>query len=167
MKTDRRRLALANRRISIRTELLTDRLVSRTGLTAAQAHMLFFILRHSAKGTSLTDIHREFGFSKATLCRILKQLRQTGYVRAEPCAEDERRKLLFGTEKGAQVERVLDQAVCQACDQLYEGFSEAELLELDRLQKKMMQNLSVHTHSPNDSRRHEDCEESPTTTQAV
>lgn len=167
MKTDRRTLALENRRISIRTELLTDQMVSQAGLTASQAHMLFFILSHSAKGTSLTDIHREFGFSKATLCRILKQLRQAGYVRVEPCATDERRKLLFGTEKGAQMRHFLEQAVCQAWDQVYDGFSEAELQELDRLQKKMIQNLCVHTNSPNDSRRREDCEESPTTTQTV
>lgn len=167
MKTDRRTLALENRRISIRTELLTDQLLSRAGLTAAQAHMLFFILGHSAKGTSLTDIHREFGFSKATLCRILKQLRQTGYVRVEPCAEDERRKLLFGTEKSARMEHELDQAVCQAWDQVYDGFSEAELQELDRLQKKMMRNLSVHTNSQQESRRRNHCEKSPTTTQTV
>ena len=143
MKTDRRRLALANRRISIRTELLTDRLVSRAGLTAAQAHMLFFILRHSAKGTSLTDIHREFGFSKATLCRILKQLRQMGYVRAEPCARDDRRKLLFGTRKGEAVQETLDRLICSSQDQLYSGFSQEELTTLDRLQKKMLRNLSA------------------------
>ena len=167
MKTDRRTLALENRRISIRTELLTDQLVSQAGLTAAQAHMLFFILSHSANGTSLTDIHREFGFSKATLCRILKQLRQSGYVRTEPCADDERRKLLFGTEKSARMEHFLDQAVCQAWDQVYKDFSETELQELDRLQKKMMRNLSVHTNSPNVPRRLDNREESSTTTQTV
>ena len=167
MKTDRRTLALENRRISIQTELLTDQLVSRKGLTAAQAHMLFFILSHSEQGTSLTAIHREFGFSKATLCRILKQLRQHGYVRVEPCLEDERRKLLFGTEKGVQMEHFLDRAVCQVWDRVYRDFSDAELQELDRLQKKMIQNLSVHTNSQLKSRRRENCEKSPTTTQTV
>ena len=43
MKTDRRTLALENRRISIRTELLTDQMVSQAGLTASQAHMLFSV----------------------------------------------------------------------------------------------------------------------------
>ena len=138
MRTDRRTLILENRRISIGIEQLTDQLMARKGLTAAQANMLFFILSHSDEGTSLTDIHCEFGFSKAALCRILKYLRQNGYVRAEACLGDERRKNLFGTEKGAQVQNFLKGAVCEACDQAYQEFSDEELRELDRLQKKII-----------------------------
>ena len=47
MRTDRRTLVLENRRISIGIEQLTDQLMARKGLTAAQANMLFFILSHS------------------------------------------------------------------------------------------------------------------------
>lgn len=166
MAIDRGVLVLENRRISIRMEQLTDQLMARKGLTAAQANMLFFILGHSNEGTSLTDIHRKFGFSKAALCRILKYLRQNGYVRAEACLGDERRKILFGTEKGTQVQKFLKDAVCEACDQAYQGFSEEELRELDRLQKKMIQNLTEHHGEPR-AKRSEHCEKSPTTVETV
>lgn len=166
MNVERKTLVLQNRRISIQMELLADQLVAQKGLTAAQANMLFFILGHSGEGTSLTEIHNEFGFSKAALCRILKYLRQNGYVRAVPCVGDERRKLLFGTDKGVQVETFLQNAVSAACDQAYQGFSDEELQELDRLQKKMMQNLSERTGDQR-AKRSEHCEESPTTVKTV
>lgn len=167
MKADRKTLALENRRISILLELLIDKLVAQKGLSATQTYMLLFILRNSQDGTSLTDIHRAFGFSMATLSNLLKRLRKSGYVRVEPCTEDNRRKLLYGTEKGRQLEQFLHCAICHTCDQVYQGFTESELLELDHLQKKMIRNLSVQKDHQVKDKRSEYCEKSPTTVEAV
>ncbi len=142
MEMDRTSLANANRQISIQLELLANRVMARRELTVAQAHMLLYILDHSVSGTSLTQIHHDFGHSKAALSAILKRLKEKGYVRVEPCVQDDRRKLLFGTEKGKRLKTFLDQAFSEACDQLYQGFSGSELLELGRLQKKMLWNLA-------------------------
>ena len=71
MEVDLRTLALQNRRVSIRMEQMADRMLAGTGLTAAQGNVLCFILEHGREGTSLTDIHREFGFSKATLLSLI------------------------------------------------------------------------------------------------
>ena len=143
METDRSAMVRDNRQISIQLELLANRVMAQKGLTTIQAHMLLYILAHSAQGTSLTDIHREFGYSMAALSGLVKRLREKDYVRAEPCARDDRKKLLFGTEKGAQVQEFLDGAILQAQDRLYDGFSQEELAALDRLQKKMLRNLSA------------------------
>ena len=167
MGVDRRTLALQNRRISIGMERMTDRLLAGTGLTAAQGYLLCFILNHAQEGTSLTAIHREFGFSKATLCRILKYLRENGYVRVETCARDERRKLLFQTEKSAQVRSCLMQATERACGQVYRDFSKRDLEELGRLQQKMMRNLSEPIPDGNVSERSEDFEESTQSAAAI
>lgn len=72
-----------------------------------QAHILQYILRHREHGTSLTAIHRDFGYSMATLSGMLKRLREKGYIRTETCAVDDRRKLLYPTEKGVQVQEFL------------------------------------------------------------
>lgn len=167
MKADRKKLALENRRVSILMELLTDKVVAQKGLSATQAYMLLFILHNSGNGTSLTEMHRAFGFSMATLSNLLKRLRNSGYVRVEPCTEDNRRKLLFGTEKGMQLEQFLACAICNTCDQVYQGFTESELLELDYLQKKMIRNLSVPKQRHVKDKRSEYCEKSPTTVEAV
>ena len=110
MGEDLRRMARKNRQISIQLELLANRALAQTGITAVQADVLLFILNHAEEGTSLTDIHQEFGYSMAAISSLLKRLREKGYVRVEHCREDDRRKLLFGTEKGEQVREFLDAA---------------------------------------------------------
>ena len=147
METDRSAMVRDNRQISIQLELLANRVMAQKGLTTIQAHMLPYILAHSAQGTSLTDIHREFGYSMAALSGLVKRLREKGYVRVEPCVQDDRRKLLFGTRKGEEVRDFLDRTILRAQDQLYREFSAQELAELDRLQKKMLHNLSELTQS--------------------
>ena len=147
VETDRSAMVRDNRQISIQLELLANRVMAQKGLTTIQAHMLLYILAHSAQGTSLTDIHREFGYSMAALSGLVKRLREKGYVRVEPCAQDDRRKLLFGTRKGEEVRDFLDRTILRAQDQLYREFSAQELAELDRLQKKMLHNLSELTQS--------------------
>ena len=143
MEIDRSELIRVNRQINIQMERAANQIIAQKGLTGIQAHLLLYILAHSERGTSLTDIHREFGYSMAALSGLVKRLRETDYVRAEPCARDDRKKLLFGTEKGAQVQEFLDGAILQAQDRLYDGFSQEELAALDRLQKKMLRNLSA------------------------
>ena len=147
MEIDRGVMVRDNRQISFQLERVASRAMAQKGLTGIQAHVLLYILAHSQKGTSLTDIHREFGYSMAALCGLAKRLREKGYVRVEPCIQDDRRKLLFSTQKGEEVRAFLDSSILQAQDQLYRDFSVQELTELDRLQKKMLRNLSVLTHS--------------------
>ena len=125
MEIDRSELIRVNRQINIQIERAANQIIAQKGLTG------------------LTDIHREFGYSMAALSGLVKRLREKDYVRAEPCARDDRKKLLFGTEKGAQVQEFLDGAILQAQDRLYDGFSQEELAALDRLQKKMLRNLSA------------------------
>ena len=143
LDVDRSVLVRDNRQISIQLEQAATRAMAQQGLTGAQAQMLLFILAHAERGISLTDIHREFGYSMAALSGMVKRLREKDYVRVEPCAQDDRRKLLFGTRKGEKVREFLDRSILQTQDRLYDGFSGEELAALDRLQKKMLWNLST------------------------
>lgn len=132
-----------NRQIFIRMEQFSNNATAAKGLTAAQAHTLRYILQHSEQGTSLTEIQQEFGYSKATLSHILKNLREKGYIRTECCSSDDRRKILFATEKAEQIENFLEEAIRTTQGQMYQCFSQKELITLDQLQKKMLQNLST------------------------
>ena len=133
-----------NRQICIQMEMLANRSMLQVGLTAIQAHILLYILRHSDQGTSLTAIHREFGYSMAALCGLIKRLREKGYVRVEQCDGDNRCKVLFSTEKAMQIKDFLDQSIQQIQHQLYDHFTQTELITLHQLQGKMMQNLSLY-----------------------
>ena len=140
---DRTEMIHDNRQISIRLELHGNRVMAGLGLTAVQANLLLYILEQADAGTSLTEIHQEFGYSMAALCGQVKRLREKGYVRVESCAGDNRRKRLFSTEKGLQVRHILDRSFHMAQDCLYDQFTQEELVTLDRLQKKMLRNLSA------------------------
>lgn len=142
MAIDIRRLAVDSRRTSIQLEQFADRYTEKLGLSAAQAHILLYILHHSDPGTSLTQMHREFGYAMPSLCSMLKRMQKNGFVRAAPCQEDGRRKLLFSTEKAAALEPVLIQALNASSRAAFRDFSEEELGQLSRLQKKMRANLS-------------------------
>ena len=141
---NRSKMIRDNRLIGIQQETLADRVMGRKGLTAAQAYMLHYILQHSEEGTSLTAMHREFGYSKAALSSSLKSLRQKGYVRVERCPEDDRRKRLFATEQGCALKTFLEDSTHLICDRIYAGLSPSEWAELDRLQKKVRRNLSAN-----------------------
>lgn len=142
MKVDRRTLALQNRQISIRMEQLTDRMVERTGLSTAQAHLLMRILCYGPEGTTLTELHRQCGYSMAALSNILKRLRKGGYVRAETTEADNRCKRLYATEQALQARNALDRALQGSCEAAFEGFSEEELCQLEAMQKRLLQNLA-------------------------
>ena len=145
VEADRSTITRDNRRISVQMQQQADRTFTEKGLTSVQAHLLLYILKHSEKGISLTEIHREFGYSMAALSSLVKRLREKGYVRTVPCAGDDRRKILYGTEKGEEVWEFLDRSFFGTQDQLYQGFSQEELATLDRLQKKMLRNLAELT----------------------
>lgn len=143
MEVDRAAMTRDNRQISIQLELRANEVLAHKGLTAVQAHMLLYILHHSEHGVSLTGIHHDFGYSMPALSSLIKRLREKGYVRVEHCQGDDRRKLFFGTEKGAEVQAFLDRSMCVVQDQLYDGFSNEDLCTLDRMQKQMLKNLSA------------------------
>ena len=138
---DRGRLSQTCRQICVQTERLVNRVLDRAEITAVQAYILRYILIRNQRGTSLTEIHRAFGCSMATLSSVVKRLREKGYVRAECCAGDDRCKLLFATEKGQQVHADLDSAVRAAEQRIYGCFSTEELLTLDRLQRTLLNHL--------------------------
>lgn len=136
-------IALESRWISTHLEQLLDRRLAERGFSTAQAHVLLHILRNADHGTSLTSMHRLFGYSMPSLCSILKRLRKNDYVRVEPDPGDERRKLLFPTAQAHSLEPFLLEVLGDSFRQVYRGLSEAELQELHRLQQVMIQNLGV------------------------
>ena len=138
-----RQVLRENRWICIQMEQYVNRCLAPVDPTATQAYILLYILRRSDQGTSLTAIHREFGYSMPTLSGMLKRLRSKGYVRVEHCDGDDRRKLLFGTEKGQRMRDSLEGTIRYLQERLCDRFSQEELEALSRLQGKMLENLSA------------------------
>lgn len=146
-KIDRGRMARNNRQICVQMEQLANSFMAKAEVTAVQAHILQYVFRHCDRGTSLTEIHRDFGGSMAALSGMVKRLREKGYIRVECCARDDRCKLLFPTEKGRQIQPFLNETTHKIQQELYGCLSQEELATLDRLQNKLLENLSQLTQS--------------------
>lgn len=71
---DHGRLSQTCRQICVQTERLVNRVLDREELTAVQAYVLRYILYRNQRGTSLTEIHKAFGCSMATLSSVVKRL---------------------------------------------------------------------------------------------
>lgn len=142
MTPNRDKMVRDNRKLSIQLELLANKAMAQTGLSAVQGDVLLYILRQETEGTSLTAIHRDLGYSMTTLSTMLKRLREKGYVCVEPWEGDDRRKRLFPTDKGRAVRTVLARSIRQAQDQLYAGLSREELALFGRMQETMLANLA-------------------------
>ncbi len=135
-------MAWDNRRIFLQMELCANGILAPQDMTAVQAHVLLQILNHGEQGTSLTALHRVLGYSMAHLSTTLKSLRKRGYVRMESCTQDDRCKIIFATPQGEALREFLNGAVAAIRGRLYSSFSQSELQDMYRLQKKMLQNLS-------------------------
>ena len=142
MALDRGLLVRDSRQSNIQLDLLVNRLLAPADITVVQAQLLLYILHHSREGASATAMQHSSGHSKATISQLIKRLREKGYVQAQPCRQDDRRRLLFGTEKGLALQEFLIASIRAAHDRLYRDFTQEELSELDRLQKKMLRNLA-------------------------
>lgn len=143
MALDRSRLVRDSRQINIHLDQIVNRALAGTGLTLVQAKALLYMMGRRGDGTSVTALHQVAGYSKATISNLVKRLREKGYVQVEPCRGDDRRRLIFCTDKGRRIQGLVEGAIRDAEDTLYRDFSQQELAVLDRLQKKMLQNLSA------------------------
>ena len=145
MDVDLGEMVTDSRLIGMQISARGSKALSKEGLTAIQARVLLYILVRSKRGTSLTEIHRETGYSMAATSGLIKRLREKDYVRVEACKLDERRKLLFPTEKGERVRESINTAMSNMPKVLYNGLTDDELVMLNQLQKKILKNLSANS----------------------
>ncbi len=143
MTLDRGRLIQDGRQIGIGLDQLANSILAGADITAVQALTLLYILQNAEEGVSMTSLHLASGHSKATVSRLVKRLWEKGYVSLEPSREDRIQRLLYGTREGRQLRAFLEQSISRSEERLYRGFSAGELEEMDRLQKKMLRNLST------------------------
>ena len=143
---DQERILRDNRRISIQMEQLVNSALAPWGMTADQTQILLYVLRHSQEGTTLTQIHREFGYSMASLSGIIKRLKEKGFVRTEHWDGDERRKLIVATSSALELQQRLDRSSAQVRQRLWRCFTPQELHDLDCLQRKLLSSLCTLTH---------------------
>ena len=141
-QSDYQNMALTARKIGVRMELRFNEALAQEKLTAPQALVVLYILAQGEQGSSLTDLSERSGYSKGTLSAVVKRLRQMGYLRCEPCMEDDRRRRRRATEQSRRAGPRAREALGRAEAQFYRGISREDLQTLERLQLQLLENLS-------------------------
>lgn len=116
------------------------------GLSDLGSPLILFILDHHGDHgeiASQRELAQALRVSQATIATSLKSLERLGYVEKRLDDKDNRRNRIAITEKGtAAVKQCF--AVCHEIDRrMMEGLSLQEKEDLDRLHRKMLDNLGA------------------------
>lgn len=134
----------ATKFIHHRVESIVTARLAHNDITAAQSHVLIFILRESEKNgvVTPTDIHKKLNISRATVSGLIKKLRASGYITLEGCDDDERQRRIAVTEKAHMHMAEIESCMGSIENNAFRDFSQEELEELHRLIHKMANNIS-------------------------
>lgn len=122
------------------------RMVGACGLTATQGFLLLYIGQEHPDGTYVSDLHKELGFSMATISGGIKVLKQKGFLTMEVSKTDERLKKVSVTDKFQTVSEKLKQAISQLENDLFDGLDQDEQDAFRELTRKILETKTFPEH---------------------
>ena len=111
------------------------------GITAAQSHVLMYIMEHNGEPVFSTAIHHDLNISRATVSGLIKKLRAGGYLTYEGSDEDERHKKIIATQKAYDLQQDICDCLAKIETSAFCNFSDEELDHMETLQRKMIDNI--------------------------
>lgn len=120
------------------------------GLSDLGSPMILFILDHhgdQGEIASQRELAQVLRVSPATIATSLKSLERMGYVEKRVDQNDARRKRVIITEKGIMAVKQCNEAFAEIDRRMMEGFTSQEQEDLNRLHKKMFDNLTARGKS--------------------
>lgn len=141
MRDDRKaEILITSKRSHQRIENIISQKLAHNDITAAQSHVLMFILRQEGDVYS-TDIQKKLHISGATVSGLLKKMRANGYITFEGCDTDERRRRIIVTQKAHTHHDEISDCMNNIENKAFQGFSDEETDTLLMLIKRMADNL--------------------------
>lgn len=141
-ETDIQSIMIDNKTINQRIENSLNAIFGNIDITAAQGRVLMYIANCPDKEIFAADLHKRLCISKPSVSALIKKLRKSGHICCTGCENDERYKNLAVTEKGRKVALLISQHMKNTEREAFINFTEDELTELMRLQKKLLNNIS-------------------------
>lgn len=130
-----------SKHIHITIENTVNSKLSDMGLTAAQSHVLMYIMDHGGENVCSAQIHKYLNVTRATVSGLIKKLRAKGYLTYESIEGDERIKNVVVTAKALEVKAELDNCLSSIEEKAFADFTEEELEVMNRLQERMIKNI--------------------------
>ncbi len=134
-------IMIDNKTINQRIENSLNAIFADIDITAAQGRVLMYIAKCPDKEIFSADLHKHLCISKPSVSALIKKLRKSGYICCSGCESDERYKNLTATDKGREVAELISRHMKNTEHEAFRNFSEDELTEFMRLQKKLLNNI--------------------------
>lgn len=114
-----------------------------------QPRILFLLKEEGADGAlpAQQELAQRLHVSPSTIANSLKSLERMGYITKQADAQDGRKKRVAITEKGRDARTRCISIFSRVDAQLYDGFSQQELEQLQQYYQRMLDNLKAHDHS--------------------
>lgn len=111
-------------------------------LTPSQGLALAYLFEQNGHPVCATELHEQFGVSKAAISTTLHALRQKGYVEFCGTMDDVRRKPVTLTEKAYAVQRTLDEGLAAQQKALCKDIPPAVMAAMESGLHTMLQNIA-------------------------
>lgn len=121
------------------TRLVSKVYLQKFGLGVMDWRMLVMLARDP--GSSVSHASRTIGIDKAAVSRCLRRLADRKLAKISSIGTDERRKEWVLTAQGGHLHDQILQVALTAQQNLLAGFSEKEVLTLNKLLSRMLKNL--------------------------
>lgn len=118
---------------------LVEQNVEKTGVHHSQHRTLMFLAENP--GISQKELAGRFHVSPATIAVMLKKLEGEGYIRRNMDSKDNRVNQVEITAKGKRIVKDSRRIFDQLDRELFDGFSQEDLMELESLLERMAGNI--------------------------
>lgn len=129
------------RRVHRTLARLIDKTVSMTKVYRGQHQILMHIAHHP--NASQAEIAEHMEISPAALAVSLKKLEKGGYIVRSSDTTDERKKHIQMTELGSEIVAMSHKMFMEIESQMFKGFSEEEIQEVNHYLNRMLDNISA------------------------
>jgi len=113
------------------------------GLNYSSYHTLMMLYGSPDFAISPSELSEATGERRTNITRICDELQQAGLVERQHSAEDRRKIIVRLTPAGHRMVETLQPEMWASAEQLYKGFSPAELKEFLRLLRKQLANMNI------------------------
>jgi DNA-binding MarR family transcriptional regulator len=120
---------------------LSDDFINRIAMHRAQAGLLCRLFAND--GITQTEIGEQLAVQGATVTNILQRMEEAGLVTRRRDLDDNRLVRVFLTDEGRQKERAITDQFVQLESAIFEGINEPERVQLRRLLRQMLANMTV------------------------
>ena len=110
-------------------------------LTFSQSHVMFEIYKNNGS-ISQKKLQENLQVSHPTIVGLVQRLEKNGFISSRKDENDQRNKIIFLTKKAEDFHKQMSAHRREYHKRMMKGFTEEEILELDRLLNKLNDNIS-------------------------